>query len=74
MSLLICRVVNGFICAIAQAFVNFISNVTAKVTGYREAAPDGVWGPGGGFVPVIANRYTDRNQMENGENDDLIYA
>ncbi len=39
------RAVNGFICAIAQAFVKLISNVTAK------AALHGVWVHGGGIVP-----------------------
>ncbi len=63
---MVCRAVNGFICAIAQAFVKLISNVTAK------AALDGVWVPGGGIVPAIANRYTVRYQIENGEIDDLV--
>ncbi len=62
---MICRAVNGFICAIAQAFVKLISNVTAK------AALDGVWVPGGEIVPAIANRYIVRNLIENGEIDDL---
>ncbi len=57
----ICTAVNGF-CAIAQAFVKLISNLTAKV------ALDGVWVPGGGIVPAIANRYIVRN----GEIDDLV--
>ncbi len=69
---MICRAVNGFICAIEQAFVKLISNVTPKVTGCRQAAPDGVWVPGGGIVPAIANRYTVRSQIENGEIDDLV--
>ncbi len=30
--------------------MNLISDLTAKVTGYRQAAPDGVWVPGGGIV------------------------
>ncbi len=63
---MICRALNGFICAIAQAFVKLISNVTPK------AALDGVWVPGGGIVPVIANRYIVRNLIENGEIDDLV--
>ncbi len=58
--------------------MNLISDVTAKVTGYRQAAPDGVWVPGGGIVlPCtykiyggIANRNTVRSQIENGEIDD----
>ncbi len=71
---IICRAVNGFICAIAQAVVKLISNVTAKVTGYRQGAADRVWVPGGGIVPAIAYRYTVRNQIENGEIDDLFYS
>ncbi len=51
---------------IAHAFVKLISNVTAK------AALDGVWFPGGGIVPAIANRYIVRNRIENGEIDDLV--
>ncbi len=63
---MICRAVNGFICAIAQDFVKLISNVTPK------AALNGVWVPGGGIVPVIADRYIVRNQIENVEIDDLV--
>ncbi len=71
---IICRAVNGFICAFAQGFVKLISNVTPNVTEYRQAAPDGVWVPEGEIVRAIANRYTVRNQIENGEIDDLLLA
>ncbi len=63
---MICRAVNGFICAIAQAFVQLISNVTTK------AALDGVWVLRGGIVPATANRYTTRNLIENGEIEDYF--
>ncbi len=52
--------------AIVQAFVKLISKETAK------AALDGVRVPRGGIVPAIANRYTVRNLIENGEIYDIV--
>ncbi len=46
--------------------MKLISNLTAK------AVLDGVWVPGGGIVPAIANRYIVRNLIENCEIDDLV--
>ncbi len=42
------------------------------MTGYRQAAPDGVWVPGRRIIPAITDRYTVRNQIGNGEIDDLV--
>ena len=54
---------------------NLIGAVTAKVTGYRQAAIGGVWVPGGGVVLPCTykiygdakNRGTVRNRIENAE-------